>query len=142
MHLVIRLTDDPLRVYDSSDDPIGQLVGDSIIGGARSRFYVREMAAPSCSVGAALRAGVAELLFGVGADELAGRHTALTELWGASARSLRERLPETPTAEGRLAVLESALVSRLPHVRLMHPTAAAVASPSLPSKHDAKFTQH
>ena len=42
MHLVIRLTDDPLRIYDSSDDPIGQSVGDSIIGGARSRFYVRE----------------------------------------------------------------------------------------------------
>ena len=125
MHLVIRLTDDPLRIYDSSDDPIGQSVGDSIIGGARSRFYVREMAAPSCSVGAVLRASVAYLLFGVGADELAGRHTSLTDLWGGSARSLRERLLETPTADERLAVFESALAARLPQVRLMHPAIAA-----------------
>jgi AraC-like DNA-binding protein len=125
MHLVVRLGEEPLRIYESSDDRVGQLLGDSIVGGARLRFCVREMSAPSFSVGAALRPGAADLLFSAGADELAGHHTPLQDLWGAAARSLREHLLETASAEERLAVFEAALASRLPQVRLMHPAVAA-----------------
>lgn len=124
MHVVIRLGDEPLRIYEANDDPVGQLLDESIIGGVRSRFCVREMLAPSSSVGAALRPGAAQLLFGAEADELAGRHTPLQDCWSAAAHSLRERLLETASAEARLSVFEAALAARLPQVRLMHPAIA------------------
>lgn len=126
MHIVFRLTDYPLRILGSQNDPQGQPVGCSIIGGARSRFYIRELSAPSCSVGAVLRPGAAEILFDTTADELAERHTPLEELWGASTRSVRERLLEAKNAEDRLAVLEATLAARLPRVRSLHPAIASV----------------
>src|SRR5262245_2046883 len=69
MHLVFRLTDYPMRILGSDTNPRPQPVGSSVIGGVRSRFYIREMVAPSCSVGAVLRPGVAASLFGVFADQ-------------------------------------------------------------------------
>lgn len=135
MHLVFRLTDYPLRILGSVNDPYPQPLSSSMIGGVRSRFYVREMVAPSCSVGAVLRPGAAALLFGVPADELAERHTSLEDLWGASAGSMRERLLEAESAEDRLAILESVLTARLPRVRSLHPAIACVINEmnSLPS---------
>jgi AraC-like DNA-binding protein len=126
MHLVFRLTDYPLRILDSPDAPRPQPVGSSMIGGARSRFYVRELSAPSSSVGAVLRPGAATLLFGVPADTLAERHTPLEDLWGTSADDVRDRLVEAGSAEERLVILEGALATRLPRVRSLHPAIAAV----------------
>jgi AraC-like DNA-binding protein len=125
MHLVSRLTDCPLRILCSQDDSRVQPVGSSIVGGIRSRFYIRELSAPSCSVGAVLRPGAAGLLFGATADELAERHTPLEDLWDASARSVRERLLEADNVY-RLAILESTLAARLPRVRSLHPAIASV----------------
>jgi AraC-like DNA-binding protein len=126
MHLVFRLTDYPLRILGPDASARPQPVGSSMIGGVRSRFYVRELAAPSCSVGAVLRPGAAALLFGVSADHLAERHTPLEDVWGASADRLREQLLEARTAEEKLAILEAALAARLPHVHSLHPAIAAV----------------
>jgi AraC-like DNA-binding protein len=126
MHLVFRLTDCPLRILCSQDDSRMRPVGSSIVGGIRSRFYIRELSAPSCSVGAVLRPGAAGLLFGATADELAERHTRLEDLWDASARSVRERLLEADNAVDRLAILESTLAARLPRVRSLHPAIASV----------------
>jgi AraC-like DNA-binding protein len=125
MHLVFRLTEHPLRIAASRDER-GELVASSLVGGARSRYYVRETSAPSCSVGALLHPGVAELLFGATADELAERHTSLEDLWGAPARQARDRILDAATLDGRLAALESILAARLPRVRSMHPAVAAV----------------
>ncbi|MFP5306425.1 MAG: helix-turn-helix domain-containing protein [Gammaproteobacteria bacterium] len=125
MHLAFRMVDAPLRVRESPTDA-GALLRGAMVGGARSRYFIRELSAPGCSVAAVLRPGAAQLLFGAGADELAGRHTPLPDLWGAAADSLRERLLETPSAEARLALLEAALAARLPRVRGLHPAIAAV----------------
>jgi AraC-like DNA-binding protein len=97
-----------------------------MIGGARSRYYLREMTAPSCSVGAVLRPGAAALLFGAPADEFAERHTPLDALWGSAAASLREQLLDAANAEARLALLEAALLARLPRVCGMRPAIAAM----------------
>lgn len=110
MHLVFRLTDDPLRILDGGSDARPQAIAGAMIGGARSRYYLREMAAPSCSVGAVLRPGAAALLFGAPADEFAERHTPL----------------DAANAEARLALLEAALLARLPRVCGMHPAIAAM----------------
>jgi AraC-like DNA-binding protein len=132
MHLVFRLTDDPLRILDVGRDaqakatPNYKLLAGAMIGGARSRYYLREMTAPSCSVGAVLRPGAAALLFGAPADEFAERHTPLNALWGSAAASLREQLLDAANAEARLALLEAALLARLPRVCGMHPAIAAM----------------
>jgi AraC-like DNA-binding protein len=124
MHLVFRLSDHPLRLFNDLDDPVGYRVGHSIVGGARSSFYVREISQPVSSVGAQLRAGTAALLFGVPAGELAGRHTPLEDLWGRSAVEARERLIQAGTPQRRLDVLEALLAARLPTVRGLHPAVA------------------
>ncbi len=130
MHLVLRLTDSPLRIADPRYDPVGRTVPAALVGGARSGFYIRESSGPSCSVGAVLRPGAAPCLFGVGADELAERHTPLDDLWGADVHRLRARLQENRSAEDRLALLEAALLAHLPRVRGLHPAIAAALGES------------
>jgi AraC-like DNA-binding protein len=123
-HLVFRLSDLPLRVFDTSHDPHGRTLGHSIVGGPRAAFYVRDVSRPVRSVGAELLPGAALALFGVGADELAGRHTPLDDLWGAAVREARERLLEADTAALRLEIFESLLAARLPRLRGLHPAVA------------------
>lgn len=124
MHLVIRLSDQPLRLFENVEDATGHLLGREVVGGARSGFYIRDVSVPSSSVGVQLQPGAAELLFGVPAGELSGRHTSLGDLWGRAATEARERLEEAATAERRLAVMESLLLARLPVVRGLHPAVA------------------
>ena len=125
MHLVIRLSDHPLRIADAGSGQGAQPVASSLVGGMRSRFYRRELQAPSCSVGAVLWPGAAECLFGgVTADELAEHHTPLDALWGAAAHRLRERLLALRSPQDRLALFEAALAARLPRVQGLHPAVA------------------
>jgi AraC-like DNA-binding protein len=124
MHLVIRLSDDPLRLFDDVDDNSGRLVSAAVVGGARDSFYIRDVSKPLCSVGAVLRPGAALALFGVEADELAERHTPLEELWGRPVASMRDRLAELRAHEERLDAFEAVLASRLPRARGLHPAVA------------------
>jgi AraC-like DNA-binding protein len=124
MHLVIRLSDDPLRLFDTAADLAGHSVSTAVVGGARARFYIRDVSKPLCSVGAQLRPGAAAVLFGAHAGELAGRHTALEDLWGARVRAMRDRLGEARSLERRLDAFEAMLAERLPAVRGLHPAVA------------------
>jgi AraC-like DNA-binding protein len=124
MHLVFRLGDDPLKLFTHESDLSGQVISTMLIGGTRSRFYMREVAGPQRSVGAVLRPGASELLFGVHANELADTHTALEDVWGRDASSMRDALAELPSAEQRLDAFERMLVSRLPTVQGLHPAVA------------------
>lgn len=124
MHVVFRLCDDPLRLFEDEHDREGRTLSTMVIGGARSRFYVRDVSRPLCSVGAVLRPGAAEVLFGVHANELSEKHTPVEDLWGQRAASLREQLAERSTAEERLDAFERMLVERLPLVRGLHPAVA------------------
>lgn len=121
MHLVVRLSNDPLRLFDGTGDRSGRIVGASVVGGARDAFYIREVSKPLCSVGAQLRPGAAQALFGMPADELAGRHTPLEDLWGQAAESMREHLWELRSPEQRLDLFEAMLAARLPRARGLHP---------------------
>ncbi len=124
MHLVFRLSDYPLRLFNDAEDATGNILGRAIIGGARSTFYARDTSKPSYSAGVQLLPGAAKLLFGVPADELAERHTLLDDLWGQSANSAREQLLEAPSAEQKMDILVSLLAERLPAVRGLHPAVA------------------
>jgi AraC-like DNA-binding protein len=39
MHLVLRLSDDPLRLFDDRQDREGRTVSTMVLGGPRARFY-------------------------------------------------------------------------------------------------------
>jgi AraC-like DNA-binding protein len=124
MHLVFRLGDDPLRLYSDPHDRRGHTVSTMVVGGARAGFYVRDVSKPLCSVGAQLRPGAAQILFGVDADALSGQHTSLESLWGAAAASMRDRLATARSIEERLDIFECLLAERLPLVRGLHPAVA------------------
>ena len=124
MHLVFRLSDQPLRIFDDAQDTTGRILKNAVVGGARSTFYARDISKPSSSAGAQLLPGASELLFGVPAHELAERHTLLDDLWGQSANSAREQLLEAVSLEQKMEVLISLLAARLPAVRGLHPAVA------------------
>jgi AraC-like DNA-binding protein len=123
-HLVFRLSDHPIRLYDHATDPTGTSMGHAVVGGARATYYLRDTPRRARSVGAILRPGAAELLFGTPAGALAGRHTPLVDLWGRSAAEARERLLEATHPESQLDLLEALLAARLPAVRGLHPAVA------------------
>lgn len=125
MHLVFRLSGPALKVFADPKDTSGATFGHQVVGGARARFYRRDISTPVSSVGVMLRPGAAEALFGVPAEELAGRHTPLTDLWGSGAGIAHERLTEATSPEQRLAVLEEVLANRLRRPRALHPAVAA-----------------
>jgi len=131
-HLVFRLSDHPVRLYDDVADRIGRSLGHAVVGGPRATFYLRDRSRPVRTVGARLLPGAATLLFGAPADELAARHTSLVDLWGRAAIDARDRLLEAAHAERQLDVLETLLAARLPDVPGVHPAVAhALASFSI-----------
>ncbi|MGH7717794.1 MAG: helix-turn-helix domain-containing protein [Gemmatimonadaceae bacterium] len=124
MHIAFRLSDHPLWLFRDVDDPAGYTAGHAVLGGARATPYVRDTSAPARSVGALLRPGAAQLLFGEPADTFAGRHTLLDDLWGRSAALAREQLLDAGHPERQLDILESILAARLPRLRGIHPAVA------------------
>jgi AraC-like DNA-binding protein len=126
MHLVLRLSGPPLRLFAGAADTAGYTVGWAIVGGARSAFYARDVSVATGSVGAQLRPGAARALFGLPAGELAERHTPLEALWGDGAvQEALERVHAAGSPEARLAVFEALLAERLaPQPQAMHPAVA------------------
>jgi AraC-like DNA-binding protein len=120
----VRLSSEPLRLFDRLDDVDGRPIGTAIIGGPRATPYLCDVSRPVRSLGAQLRPGAAELLFGVGAHELSERHTALEDLWGRRANELRDRLLEAQHLERQIELFEALLATRLPKVPGLHPAVA------------------
>src|SRR5262245_48038110 len=116
MNLAFRVSDHPLRLFDGESDRSGRTIGLAVVGGARSSAYIRDVSQPVRSIGVALHPGVAPLLLGVPADELAERHTPLDLLWGRAASEIRERLAEAAAPERQLDVIEKVLIERLPRM--------------------------
>jgi len=124
MHLVFRFSDQPIRIFKSIDDPEGDVFCRGAVAGIRSSYYVKDVAASACTVGATLQPAACAAMFGVAADEVAGRHVALEDLWGSAARTLCNHLQETSSFERRLEIFESFLAKRLPRVSGIHPAIA------------------
>src|SRR5262245_22930115 len=94
MHLAFRLNH-PLRLFRDINDLSGETVGHAVIGGACVIFSLKEISQPMEGVGAQLRPGASQILFRMPAEELAGHHTPLVDVWGSSANRIREQLLET-----------------------------------------------
>lgn len=123
MHLAIRL-DAPLHLFRDAGDAHGTTLGAAMLAGARSGFHVKR-ADGGASVGAVLRPGAAQALFGIAADAIGNCHVALEDLWHPlDVERLRDRLACAATADERLSVLQAALLARARPVRAMHPAVA------------------
>ncbi|MBQ5945892.1 AraC family transcriptional regulator [Massilia sp. ST3] len=120
--MVFRLAGDALRLFADADDARGTRVATPVLGGARTSFYIKEAADPVLSVGVQLLPGALQALFGVSAAELAGRHTPLSELWGATADTLLQQLAEQSDPRRQLFLLESALAAHFPAEPTLHPS--------------------
>jgi len=124
MSLVFRVNDFPIRVYDSLVDASGHRFDWGVVGGVRTGFYVKELCPHTTSIGALLEPGAAQLLFGIPANELAERHTAIEDLWGQDAIFLWERMREAGDLGRQVELFEMFLAERLPLVRGIHPAIA------------------
>jgi len=124
LHLALRLAGPPLRLFAGPHDLQGMAFGHAVVGGARTSFYARETGAPGYSVGAQLEPAACRALFGVTAQDLAGHHTPLDQLWGRAAALLLEQLHEAPSASHQLGLLERFLLARLRAPATLHPGVA------------------
>ena len=113
-HLVFRTSAGPgVTVFDSVDSPLGMQLPEAVIGGPRSRFYLKQSVRPARSVGVLLRPGGIRALWGMPAHAVAEQHVALADLWGAQGRELGEELLGMACPARRLVRLEEALLGQL-----------------------------
>ncbi|MBL8219040.1 MAG: AraC family transcriptional regulator [Bryobacterales bacterium] len=117
MHVVLRLSGPAVRVYTAGG---GDDLGYTLIGGARSAYYVKDVSEASCSIGAVLQPGGSLALLGTPASEFAETHTDLADVWGREAEDLRWRIMEASAPVPRLRIFEAALLARLRPVAI-HP---------------------
>lgn len=126
MHIVLRLSESPLTLFDTASGESSRRIGHSVVGGARSTFYVKQAGEGACAVGVQLQPGGAAALLGVPAGEFAEQHTPLDAVWGLDVERLRERmcvlskrtLVDQPLARdsgmrAQVDLLESFLLARL-----------------------------
>jgi len=113
LHIALRISGPPLRLFDGAHDVLGRTVAHALVGGARSRFHVRDIAEPVASVGALLQPGAARALLGASEGDLAGRHTPLDAFWGCEADYALAQLQEARTPAARLDAFEGWLLRRL-----------------------------
>lgn len=127
-HLVIRLGGKPVRLFADDADESGHVISHSMVGGVRDAAYLKDSSDPVPTVGAMFRPGAAGAFLGVATDSFAGSHTPLDAFWGDTAvESLRAELAETDDLERRLAILEHALLKRLPRIRGVDPAIVQAA---------------
>jgi AraC-like DNA-binding protein len=104
--LIINLLEDETRVY--RDDATRQCVraSGSVIGGPYRQSWIIDTAEQVRVMGVNFRPGGAHALIGLNAEELAQCDINLEDMFGLSAKQLRERLLEATAPAQRLALLE------------------------------------
>jgi AraC-like DNA-binding protein len=124
VELVFSLSEDCFWLPD--DTGVRRGFPGAVVAGPYRRAYALETAQQSHVLGVVFRPGRARVLIGASLHELADRHVALEDLWGASAKVVRERLLAAPDGAARLLACESALRERLARSGdVAHPLAAA-----------------
>lgn len=111
--LMVNLYEDEMRTYGSADSPTPTRYRGAILGGPRSTATIIDTDEQRCMIGVNFRVGGAYPFFSTPIDETRDAHIEIEDLWGADARSLRDRLIEAPTPEAKIAAFEAALLERV-----------------------------
>ncbi|MDQ3334365.1 MAG: helix-turn-helix transcriptional regulator [Myxococcota bacterium] len=106
VHIAVRIAGPPVCIVGEG------ALGHAVVGGPRSQFYIRDVSAPSRTIGAQLVPGAAFAVLGVAAHELAEQHVSLDAIWGRAAAELLVRL-QAATSEEALDIFEAALTERV-----------------------------
>jgi AraC-like DNA-binding protein len=110
--LVINLLEDETRLYDPDDlDKVTRLTG-CTVSGPHTKCFAIDTDEQTCVTGISFRPAGAVPFLKLPSDELQNQHVNLEDLWGGLARVLRERVLSAKGADGKLRVVELALLER------------------------------
>jgi AraC-like DNA-binding protein len=102
-----------------------------IVHGPQWSYFVSGPKPCGAVAGVSFRPGMAGAVLGVPISEITDRHVSIDALWGASGRSMRQRLLDADEPMAVLRALEQDLVLRLRRPLLIHPAVAhALADPA------------
>ncbi len=113
VELVINLSEDEIRIYDSAQSTNCLRFPGIVLSGAYTAALDLDPMQHASILGVHFRPGGAFPFFGAAVGELVNRHVALENLWGTAANELRERLCAAATPQQRFQILANALESRL-----------------------------
>lgn len=109
--LVVHLRSEPVPIF--ADDPATQLVtAGAVLCGPRVSPLVIGTEFLGATVGVHFKPGGARPFFDVPASDISERVVSLEDVWGPSARLLREQLVDARSPEARVEILEAALLER------------------------------
>ena len=111
--IVIPLLQDDILRYEHEDAVQLRRLHGGVLQGPHDRYSVRGTEGPSAVVGVHFRAGGAAALFGGALPALRNRTVLLEDLWGLTARDLREQLQHAPSPEAALRLVQAHLLRRL-----------------------------
>lgn len=113
LELVVNLSEDEFRIYDTTAGERFQRFSGAMVSGAYDRYFVIDTAAHASIIGVHFKPGGAWPFLGVPAGALGANHLDLETLWGTAARELREALCCCRSPTQRFQLLEAALLARL-----------------------------
>lgn len=113
IELIINLTQDEIRVYDSGQPGQCRRFPGIVVSGTYAGALDIDPMQHASMMGVRFRPGGAFPFFGAAVGELANIHVALELLWGRSAIELQQKLSSAATSQERFQILENALTARL-----------------------------
>ena len=106
MQLLVNLDQDEIRTYHGPGYAEVKRQPGAVLSGAYGGHFAIDTAEQRSIAGVAFRSGGAYPFFRPPADEVAGAHVGLDDLWGRDGANLRERLLEANGPEAILDTLE------------------------------------
>ncbi len=110
MGIIINLHDDYLVEFDRENPDVARKFSSSILVGASTRYTIIDTAQQISVAGIHFKPGGAFPFFKPPGGEFQDSAVALDALWRSAATEMRERMQESPTAEGKLDVMEQYLM--------------------------------
>jgi AraC-like DNA-binding protein len=119
--LIVNLKEDKTRIYDPERQYRCVTTAGTVLAGVRSRFQVIDTSEQEYVAGVAFKPGGTVAFMRPPANETSDADIPLEALWGrARTAALRDRLLDSATADGKLDVIELALLESLAP-RGLHP---------------------
>lgn len=114
IELVVNVDQDEFRIFDAgAGSEAHRRFSGAIVSGCYSRPFVIDTRDHAAILGVHFKPGGASGLLGAPPGELSNLHVALSDLWGACAAELRERLCAARNTSERFRILERVLIGRL-----------------------------